>query len=105
MTYSGSLLTLGPMVEGERQAEYTSIGLRKDVPDSAGDKSASLAEDVRIDEPVVFSKGPIRKSSAVFKIAVLKEHLEPKEESERLSEATQILSEDFVEVNKTIIAE
>ncbi len=105
MTYSGSLLTLGPLVGGKRPAEYASIELRQDVPKSAGDKSASLAEDIRIDEPVVFSKGPIRKSSAVFKIAVLTERLEPKEELERLSEATQILSEDFVEVNKTVVAE
>jgi len=105
MTYSGSLLTLGPVVDGERQAEYTSIGLRHDVPDSAGDESATLTEDVRIDEPVVFSKGPIQKSSAVFKIAVLKEELEPEEESKRLGEATQVLSEDFVDVNKTIVAE
>lgn len=105
MTYSGSLLTLGPLVEGERQAEYTSIGLREDVPDSASDPASVLADDIRVDEPVAFQKGPIQKSSAVFKIAVLKEQLEPEEEAERLSDATQILSEDFVEVNKTIVAD
>lgn len=105
LTYSGSLLTLGPLVDGRRQAEYLSIGLRGDVPDSASDDSAELSDDIRIDDPVLFSKGPIQKSSAVFKIAVVKEQMEPEAEAERLSEATQILSEDFVEVNKTIIAE
>ncbi|HUZ16786.1 MAG TPA: hypothetical protein VMV68_00245, partial [Spirochaetia bacterium] len=91
--------------DGARQAEYTSIGLRRDVPGAAEDERAALAEDIRVDEPVVFSKGPIEKSSAVYKIVVVKEQLDPVEESERLSEATKILSEDFVEVNKTIIAE
>ncbi len=105
LTYSGSLVTLGPLVEGRRTAEYASIGLRHDVPDSASEAASILADDIRADEPVHFSKGPVQKSSAVFKIAVHKEQLSPEEEQERLTDATQVLSEDFVEVNKTIIAD
>jgi hypothetical protein len=105
LTYSGSLVTLGPLVDGVRNAEYTSIGLRHDVPDSASEAASVLADDFRADEPVVFSKGPVQKSSAVFKIAVHKEQLAPEEEQERLTDATQVLSEDFVEVNKTIVAD
>ncbi|HUX14438.1 MAG TPA: hypothetical protein VMW87_15525 [Spirochaetia bacterium] len=105
LTYSGSLVTIGPLVEGVRTAEYASIGLRHDVPDSASEAASILAEDIRADEPVRFSKGPVQKSSAVFKIAVLSEQLAPEEEQERLTDATQVLSEDFVEVNKTIVAD
>lgn len=104
MTYSGSLLTLGPMVDGHRNAEYRSIGLREDVPATAGSENAVLSEDVRIDSPVVFKAGPIEKTSPVYKIAVLKQQLEPEEEQRQLDEATQVLSREFVEVNKTIVA-
>jgi hypothetical protein len=34
MTYSGSLLNVGPVRENGRTVQYASIGLRHDVPDS-----------------------------------------------------------------------
>jgi hypothetical protein len=104
LTYSGSLITLGPLVEGKRTVEYTSIGLRKDVPESASSEASELKKDVCIDESAVFSGGPIEKSSAVYKIAVAREKLELAVEQELLGELTQVLAEDFVEVNKTLIA-
>ena len=103
LTYSGSLLTIGPLIVGKRSVEYTSIGLRKDVPESALSDRSSIAKDLRIDDPAVFTGGPIEKSSAIFKIAVAKERMEPEDEKDLLSEVTQVLTEDFVEVNKTIV--
>lgn len=103
MTYSGSLLTIGPLLEEGRHVEYVSIGLRKDVPDSSEKDASVLAEDINVDGEAVFDVGPISKSSPIFKIAVFKEELEAEEEEEKLSEATQILTEGFVDVNKTII--
>ena len=35
LTYSGSLITIDPVIENRRRVQYTSIGLRLDVPDSA----------------------------------------------------------------------
>jgi hypothetical protein len=35
MTYSGSLLNIGPMRENGRTVQYVSIGLRQDVPETA----------------------------------------------------------------------
>ncbi len=105
MTYSGSLLTVGPLVDETRNADYLSIGLRQDVPPSASDSDSRFAEDIRIDAPVVFESGPVHKTSPVFKIAVLTEQLDPEEEQEQLHEATLVLSRAFVEVNKTIVAE
>lgn len=105
MTYSGSLITIGPLQDGARRVEYASIGLRQDVPDNAVEDAGSLGEDVALDSEAVFEKGPIQKSSPIFKIAVYTEELDPDLEEEKLLEATQILTEEFVEVNKTIIVE
>ncbi len=103
LTYSGSLLNIGPLVAGKRRAEYTSIGLRTDVPDSAVEESALLSADIEIDSPAAFSKGPIQQSSPVFKIAITTADLTSGEEEELLTRISQEVTEDFVEVNKTII--
>jgi Asp-tRNA(Asn)/Glu-tRNA(Gln) amidotransferase C subunit len=103
LTYSGSILNLGPVTDGVRRAEYVSIGLRQDVPESATHTEAQLAENVSLDEVVSFKVGPIQKSSPIFKIAVNRDVLEPAEEEEKLSDATQVISEEFVEINKTMV--
>jgi hypothetical protein len=103
MTYSGSLITLGPAEEGKRAVEYRSIGLRNDVPQSADAESSSLTADVAVDTVAAFTSGPIEKSSPVFKIAVVADDLDEEEQEELLGDVTRILTESFVEVNKTII--
>ena len=105
MTYSGSLLSVGPRGDNGRFVEYRSIGIRKDVPETAETDDTDLVNDIEIDESVMFTNGPIKKSSPIFKIAVPPEELEPEEQLELLSDVTQMITEDFVEVNKTIIIE
>lgn len=105
MTYSGSLLNIGPMRESGRNVQYVSIGLRQDVPESATKEGSALAEDVRIGAPVSFSTGPIQSSSPIFKIAVTSEDLDLDEQEEQISKATQILTREFVEVNKELETE
>ncbi len=105
MTYSGSLLKIGPLLDGRRKVEYASIGLRKDVPELASKEGSELDGDVEVDANVVFAVGPIRKSSPAFTIAVLTEEMSPQEEEEKLAQATQLLTREFVEVNKTLSAE
>jgi hypothetical protein len=102
MTYSGSLLNIGPLVNSARKVEYASIGLRKDVPQIASKENSELGADIEVDENVRFSVGPIKKSSPAFKIAVLNEELSAEEQEEKLAQATQVLTEEFVEVNKTL---
>ncbi|TVR91309.1 MAG: hypothetical protein EA428_06165 [Spirochaetaceae bacterium] len=102
-TYSGSLLTIGPAFDTGRTIEYTSIGLRQDVPDSAVANESAPKGDVLVDSVAEFTNGPVEKSSPVLAIAVVGEDLEPEEEQDLLSEVTQVLTEDFVEVNKTIV--
>jgi hypothetical protein len=105
MTYSGSLVLIGPLVEDSRKAQYISIGLRKDVPDIVDKTDSKLSKDVAVDETVEFEVGPVKSTSQVFKIAVLTEKLPAIEQQQKISEATQVITEEFVEVNKTIIAE
>lgn len=104
LTYSGSLINLGPMFEGERRAEYRSIGLRRDVPEAAEKSGSVLEKDIELDDAVVFLKGPVKRSSAVYKIAVFREDFELEEEMTRLAEATMLLTKDFVEVNRTALS-
>ena len=103
LTYSGSLINIGPLVDGGRKVEYSSIGLRQDVPDKASKEGSELDGDIEVDEAVSFKTGPIKKSSPIFKIAMINEELDAEEQEEKLSEATQVLTDNFVEVNKTII--
>ena len=105
MTYSGSLLTLGPLSDGARKVDYLSIGLRQDVPESAHHGTAKLTEDLSVDQVASFAPGPIKQSSAIFKIAVASEELDVEEEEELLSNVTEVLTEEFVQVNKTVILE
>ena len=102
MTFSGSLLAIGPLREGGRRVQYASIGLREDVPEMATREGSRLADDVRIGEPARFSPGPIQSSSPLFKIAVTASDLDLEKQEERISRATQILTEEFVEVNKEL---
>ncbi|MFP4430871.1 MAG: hypothetical protein ACLFPV_06445 [Spirochaetaceae bacterium] len=105
LTYSGSLLTLGPLVDGSRNVEYLSIGLRGDVPESAHHEHAKLSDDVAVDEVAAFSPGPVKQTSAIYKIAVASDELETEEEEELLAGVTEVLSEEFAQVNKTVILE
>lgn len=103
MTYSGSLINLGPLKGNGRYVEYRSIGIRNDVPESADAEETDLAASVAVDEAAQFSNGPIKKSSPIYKIALITEKMDEDEQEELLSEVTQVLTEEFVEVNKTII--
>ncbi|AFG38868.1 hypothetical protein [Spirochaeta africana] len=105
LTYSGSLLTVGPLVGDGRWVEYTSIGLRHDVPDSAESQDTGINQAILLDEPASFTRGPIQQSSPIYRIAIHREHLDPEEEQQRLSSATQIISEGFADVNKTLTLE
>ncbi|QQO10266.1 hypothetical protein [Breznakiella homolactica] len=103
MTYSGSLLSIGPAGDDGRKVEYSSVGFRTDVPDGLEQDDAVLEGDIEIDAPVKFKDGPLQQSSPVYKLALVKESLDDEEAEELLAEMTQMLSDEFVEINKTII--
>ena len=102
LTYSGSLILVGPIIENKRHSAYNSIGMRKNVPDSVIQGESELAADVNVNEPIVFENGPVKKTSAIFKFAVCEdESLE--DQAEKIAEATLILTEEFVDVNKAMV--
>ncbi len=105
MTYSGSLLNVGPLREQGRTVQYAAIGLRQDVPENASQEGSELGADVRVGAPVSFSVGPIQSSSPAFKIAVTAEDLDLNEQEQQITKATQILTKEFVKVNKDLEVE
>lgn len=105
LTYSGSLINIGPFFDGGRRISYSSIGFRTEIPDSAEKEDANLAKDLTVDDTAVFKNGPVKSTSKIFKIAVCKDELSAEEQEENLSEAVTIIEEEFVEVNKTVMME
>jgi hypothetical protein len=105
MTYSGSLINVGPLREGGRTVQYASIGLRQDVPEIATQAGSELGADVVEGTPVNFTQGPIKSSSPVFKIVVTSEDMDLEAQEQQITKATQILTKQFVEVNKELETE
>jgi hypothetical protein len=71
LTYSGSLISLGTPRNGRRRMEYYSIKLRPDVPEMLKTPEAGIKADAGTDKILEFEDGPIKSTSALFKIAVL----------------------------------
>jgi hypothetical protein len=105
LTYSGSLVKIGPLVDGVRKVQYTSIGLRSDVPDVADKEGSIIDGDISVDESIKFEVGPVKNTSPILKIAVVSGQLSIEEQEEKVTEATQIITDEFAEVNRTIIDE
>jgi hypothetical protein len=105
LTYSGSLVKIGPIIDGVRKTQYASIGLRRDVPDVADKEGSTLGGDIGLDEPIAFDVGPVKSTSPILKIAVLSGHPSIEEQESRITEATRLIGDEFIGVNKTIISE
>jgi hypothetical protein len=105
LTYSGSLVKIGPLIDDLRKVQYTSIGLRLDVPDVADKEGSKLSGDIVVDEPMSFEIGPVKHTSPILKIAVLTGERSIEEQEEAITEATKLITDGFAEVNKTIIVE
>ncbi len=104
MTYSGSLVSIGPVVDNGRKVSYASIELRQDVPHLLTKDGSRISEDLALGQQVMFENGPIQKTSPIFKIAVSIDKLPPEEESSKIEDVTMILTKEFVDVNKTYVS-
>ncbi|MBN1647198.1 MAG: hypothetical protein JW874_04125 [Spirochaetales bacterium] len=102
MTYSGSLVDLGPIIDGLRKVKYTSIGYRKNRPSHAESRGTNLARDMEVDSTAEFDQGPIKRTSQVFKIAVCRGNLASAEKAANITSTKTLIEEKFVEVNKSI---
>ena len=104
MTVSGSLVSIGPLRKNARTVQYASIGLRKDVPESATNINSELSADVVVGAPVRFTTGPIASSSPVFKVAITAEDLDLEAQEHLISRATRAITKEFIEVNRDLEA-
>lgn len=105
LTYSGSLVAVGPSDGSSRRAVYVSIDARRDVPARAESEDAVIAGSVAVGSEIVFEKGPVKKSSAVYRLAILPSALALTDQNERLNEATLALTREFQAVDETRIDE
>lgn len=106
LTYSGSLVNIGPIMDGVRHSTYSSIGFRTNAPDQAESDNSTLESDVEVDGIIKFSNGPVKSTSKIFKIAVCKDDDMTAEEQEKtIMEVATVIEDEFVEVNKTIMME
>ncbi|HEQ72351.1 MAG TPA: hypothetical protein ENN69_07670 [Spirochaetia bacterium] len=106
LTYSGSLVNIGPLIDGVRNVRYSSIGFRTNTPDSAESDKSKLESDVETNSVISFSGGPVKSTSQIFKIAVCKdEDMSPEEQQQTIFDAGEMIEEEFIEVNKTVMEE
>ncbi len=104
LTYSGSLVNIGPLIDGVRTVKYSSIGFRTNTPESAESEKSKLAGDVSVDNIIKFEGGPVKSTSQIFKIAVCKdEDLSPEEEHQTIFDTATMIEEEFIEVNKNMM--
>ena len=104
LTYSGSLVSLEPIVEGSRRVEYASITLRADVPAIAIVGKDGFAGDLRVDEEAAFTAGPVKSTSPGALIATCAAGLPLREQNRRIREAMIFLTNGFVRINRTVVS-
>ncbi|HKL86273.1 MAG TPA: HU family DNA-binding protein [Treponemataceae bacterium] len=102
LTYSGSLISLGPAKLGKRWLEYASIKFRHDVPDFVRGSSVVLTHGAMENKTAAFEGCALTQSSAVYHIAVCPEGTKASDQDERIREATIYLTNGFVKLNRTI---
>ena len=103
LTFSGSLVLIGPLIDGFRKAAYNSIGIRKNVPDAMVQENSVLGGEIAVNKAIEFETGPVKSTSSIFKIAVCEDEVATEEQEEKISEVTVIMTEEFVEVNKALV--
>jgi nucleoid DNA-binding protein len=102
LTFSGSLVSLGPLSNDKRWLEYASIKLRNDVPDIVQTEKVIIDENIINNRGIIFKEGPIKNTSAVFKITTFNEDVPIDEQEKRIREATIFLTNGFIKINRSI---
>lgn len=101
LTYSGSLISLGPLRGKSRWLEYASIKLRTDVPELVRGDKVGIVGSIRRDAAAVFEGCPVKRSSALYRIAVCPEGTSADDQERRIREATIFLTNGFVKLNRS----
>ena len=103
LTYSGSILSIGPLEEDvKREVEYASISLRSDVPKTVSIVNTALETPVKTGSSIIFSRGQLKKTSAVYKMAVCSSSISTETQKERIREGMIFLTNGFMKINRSI---
>ena len=102
LTYSGSLLSISPLTDGARKIDYTSIGLRKDVPESVTDENCTLKRDMEVEKSIEIEGSSIKRTSQIYKIVAAPLSLNPDEQEELIDEAKTMIIDTFVDMNQDL---
>lgn len=104
LTWSGSLLSIGPAAEGRagRRMEYASIELRTDVPHLAVAEDGHVESALEVGEAAMLRGGPVASTSALLTIAACNPAVTAEEQEKRIREATLFLTNGFVKINRTV---
>ena len=104
LTWSGSLVSLEPSGSEGRRGEYASVEMRTDVPHVLLLNRVDFPQGLAVDREAEFSAGPLKRTSALLKIAACDPGLPPDEQARRIREATIYLTSGFVKINRTVAA-
>jgi nucleoid DNA-binding protein len=104
LTYSGSLLSVGPIFEGfdGRWMEYSSIKLRTDVPDIMVERDANIAGSTAVGRGVKLLGSKLKQTSSIYFIAVCGDEVPTEEQDKRIRESTIFLTNGFMKYNRTL---
>jgi nucleoid DNA-binding protein len=102
ITYSGSILSVGPLAPLGRWIEYVPIQLRRDVPDIVSGEAAQIDGAVARDASLLFLKGPLKSTSSVYRIAACAEGIGSEEQGRRIREAAIFLTHGFMKMNRSL---
>jgi nucleoid DNA-binding protein len=102
ITYSGSILSVGPASGGGRWLEYVPLKLRLDVPEIVSGKDAELSGAVVRGASLEFAKGPLKSTSSVYRIATCASGIAAEEQERRIREAAIFLTQGFIKMNRSI---
>jgi nucleoid DNA-binding protein len=113
MTYSGSILSVGPAqaeessrgLPGSRWVEYVPIKLRLDVPEIASGYGALIVGAASRGASLRFDGGPVKSTSAVYRIAACAAEVDPDEQDRRIREAAIFLTHGFIKMNRSLSEE
>jgi hypothetical protein len=103
ITYSGSIITIGPLVGSKREVKYTSIAMRTDVPETVTENNAVIASDIICGKNIIFKEGSIKKTSPIMDLALSLEAESEKKQLESRKKAGKRLKDDFIKVNKQVL--
>lgn len=101
VTISGSILSIGPLINEKRKVIYTSIDFRNDVPKILEEENAKLQDDIIVGKIASFSEGMIKSTSEIYSLCVPKTEDKEEEEINKIIVTNKLILDNFLQLNET----